>query len=107
MQNIRFTNVPHALVPNRAAPTASCSIAGTAVTLAGAGITLHAATQTVFITVDTAEVRVCPDGTTPTSSLGHALAPSNGIYLSASSASVAKWIRTGSTATLQVSQYLN
>ena len=99
------TNLLHTLIPNSAAPTATLSV-GAATTLTAAGLTLHAATQTVLLTVEGAEVRMCPDGTTPTATLGHAVPVGRWMEISRAEATMAKWFSSGA-ATLQVSQYTN
>mgnify|MGYP000859541977 FL=1 len=99
------TNFLHTLIPNAAAPTVSVAVS-TATTLAAGGVTLHAATQTVLVSVEGAEVRMCPDGTTPTATLGHAVPVGRWLEISRAEANTAKWFSSGA-AKLQVSQYTN
>ena len=99
------TNFLHTLIPNAAAPTATLSVSA-ATTLTAAGLTLHAATQTVLVSVEGAEVRMCPEGTTPTATLGHAVPVGRWMEISRAEATMAKWFSAGA-AKLQVSQYTN
>ena len=99
------TNFLHTLIPNAAAPTATLSV-GAATTLTAAGLTLHTATQTVLVSVEGAEVRMCPEGTTPTATLGHAVPVGRWMEISRAEANTAKWFSAGA-AKLQVSQYTN
>lgn len=109
MQNVRVNNSPQALKPNPAAPTVGPkTVSNTAVKLTDlAGVTLHDRTDYVMVQIETAEVRYCPDGTAPTTTLGIKLTPGQTVLLSLSEANQAKWIRgTASDASLQIAQYL-
>lgn len=109
MQNQRYMNAPHELKPNPSAPTVGPkTISNPATTLAAlAGVTLHAKTPHVLVQVEAADVRMCPEGTAPTTTLGITVAAGDQRLLSISEATLAKWIRsTGVDATIQIAQYM-
>ena len=63
-----------------------------------------AATTHVFWTLETAQVRVTFDGSAPTTTNGHILNAGDSGVWNATLAAAAKFIRTGSTATIHASQ---
>lgn len=105
MSPTNVNNLPHALRPNTSAPTVTLTIAGTAATLATLGLTLHADTKYVMVAIESYAVRTCPEGGTPTSSLGIKVPADQVVILSRDEAAAAKWIRITSSATAQVAQY--
>ena len=68
---------------------------------------LHAETRFVEITVETDDVRLTVQGTTPTSALGRLLLVDSSRLLSRAEADLAKVIRVTTDAALQVTQYTN
>jgi hypothetical protein len=73
-----------------------------AITVAGTAVGLTAATilgkETAIITVETAQVRVTLDGTTPTSTVGHILEVGDVLEIDSSEGlTKASFIRTGGT----------
>lgn len=82
------------------------TVAGTAVSLADLGVTIHKNTKFVLVTVETASLRLTVNGTTPTSTLGFLKDTSCEILLSEEEAVNAKLIRsTATSATIQVAQF--
>ena len=103
--NAQITNLLHSLKPVTAAPTVALNIT-TATTLAAAGLVLDGATLVVQVQVEGADVRMCPEGTTPTSALGQLITVGQWLEISRATATTAKWYSTGA-AVVQVSQYTN
>ncbi len=104
--NAHIANLSHVLAPNVAAPTVAKTISNTAVTLANLGVAIDGNTRYVMLTVEAGPVRVCPEGTTPTTTLGQPVYAGQAVLLSRAEALTAKWIRsTAIDATAQVSQY--
>lgn len=93
-------------VPNTAAAHAGpLTVSSTAVNLRDL-VTLHADTQVVLVSVETASVRFTVNGTAPTSTLGFATLAGAYIRMSRNEADLARFIRsTGTDAALQVAQY--
>ena len=94
--------------PNTAATSGQTgTVTNSAQTLAQMGISLHASTQWVLVSVESADIRIDPIGGTPTASVGQPIFDGDQVMLSRAEALVAKWIRQASTnATLQISEYL-
>lgn len=106
MSSIRISNSRQALVPNASAPSTTATVGAAAHTLAELGLVIHPATRVLQITVETAAIRECPEGTTPTASLGQPYAIGAVALISSDEARSAKWIRSGGAdATLQIAQF--
>jgi hypothetical protein len=105
MKFTEFRAVPNAAAAHQGPLTVSSS----AVTLLSllSGGALHAETRFVEITVETDDVRLTVQGTTPTSSLGRLLLVDSSRLLSRAEADLAKIIRVTTDAALQVTQYTN
>ena len=97
-------------IPNEAvAHEGPLTVSSTAITLLSllSGGALHAETRFVEITVETDDIRLTVNGTTPTSTLGRAVLADSSRLLSRAEADKAKLIRMTADATLQVTQYKN
>ena len=105
MKFTEFRAVPNAAAAHQGPLTVSSS----AVTLLSllSGGALHAETRFVEITVETDDVRLTVQGTTPTSALGRAVLADSSRLLTRAEADLAKLIRVTADATIQVTQYIN
>lgn len=85
------------------------TVGNTAVTLLSllSGGALHAETRFVEIAVETDDIRLTVNGTTPTTTLGRAVLADSSRLLSRAEADAAKLIRMNADATIQVTQYTN
>lgn len=96
-------------LPNVEVATQSATVGASSATLLSllAGGALHGQTQYVGISVETADIRLTRDNTTPTSSLGELIPYDSGKkILSMAEALNAKVIRAGGTnAAIQIWQY--
>lgn len=96
------------LIPNTAAAHQTATVTAAAATLISLlGTPLHAATDAVLIACETDSIRICPTGTTPTSTLGIVITAGQLYELTRAEADVAQVIRVTTNATLQVAQYRN
>lgn len=94
--------------PNTAATGGqTATVTNVAQTLAEMGVSLHAATQTVLISVEGADIRFDPAGGTPTATVGQPVYDGDPIEIGRAEALAGKFIRqAGDNATLQISEYL-
>lgn len=98
------------LIPNTATATEGpLTVSSSAVTLQSliSGGAWHAATDHVYVSVETDQVRISPEGGTPTSTKGHLISTGQAFWLTRGEADVAKVIRVTADAKLQVTQYKN
>lgn len=97
-------------MPNEAAAhEGPLTVSSTAITLLSllSGGALHAETRFVEITVETDDIRLTVNGTTPTTTLGRAVLADSSRLLSRFEADKAKLIRMSTDAKIQVTQYKN
>lgn len=97
------TNLPHSFIPAEGAAHQALSVVNTN-TLVGLGLVLAAETTTVHVKVEGSDIRVCPNGTAPTASLGDKHTDGQEFLLSRREAVSAQWYTTGTTV-LQTSQF--
>lgn len=105
MKFVEFRGIPNSAVAHQGPLT----VGAAAVTLASllSGGALHAATRFVEITVETDDVRLTVQGTTPTATLGRLVLADSSRVLSRAEADTAKLIRVTTDAAIQVTQYIN
>ena len=96
------------LVPNTSAalqgPLAVSSAAITLLSLIS-GNAWHGQTNAVLLSVETDQIRICPDGTVPSATKGFLVNPGERAWLTRAEADMAKVIRVTGDAALQVSEY--
>lgn len=94
-------------VPNTAATEQQVTFPAAAATLLSllSGGALHADTNLVIIAVETAGMRICPTGGTPSTTLGVPYSAGQIFELSRKEADVAKVIRAAAGSTGQILQY--
>jgi hypothetical protein len=94
--------------PNTAATEQQITIPAAAASLRSllSGGAFHKDTNLVILALETAGMRICPTGGTPSASLGVAYSAGQIIELSRKEADVANVIRSAAGATAQVLQYL-
>lgn len=96
------------LVPNTAAAhQGPLTVSSAAITLLSliSGNAWHIATNAVQMSVETDQIRICPDGTTPSATKGHLLNAGQVLWLSRAEADLAKVIRVTTDAKIQVSEF--
>lgn len=96
------------LVPNTSAVhQGPLTVSSTAITLLSiiSGGAFHVQTDAVLLAVETDQIRICADGTTPTATKGFLLNPGDRVWLTRHEADLAKVIRITTDAAIQVAQY--
>lgn len=98
------------LLPNTAAvhqgPLTVGAAAATLLSLIS-GTAWNIATDVVVVSVETDQIRICPGGTTPTSTKGFLIDAGQMFTLTRQEADLAKVIRVTNDAALQVAEYKN
>lgn len=93
-------------LPNASATQVALAITGAAAaqTLVQLGLTLHADTLQVQVSVETSAVRVCPSGTAASATVGHLIAAGAAVLTLTRAEAVVATFYAAAAATLNVSQ---